>query len=45
MKDKTHEQKDIQELEAEVESWKDAYHNMRKFAEDSGLDVTSYHGP
>lgn len=27
-----------------LESWKDAYWNMRKFAEDSGLDTTCYHG-
>ena len=27
-----------------VESWKDAYENMRDFAEQSGLDVTCYSG-
>ena len=28
-----------------LESWKEAYENMRDFAVESGLDVTAYYGP
>ena len=28
-----------------LESWRDAYENMRQFAIQNGLDVTCYYGP
>ena len=28
-----------------AESYKDAYHNMRDWAKENGVDTTAYHGP
>lgn len=36
---------EVTRTQAALDSYMDAYQNMRQFAIDSGLDVTTYHGP
>lgn len=42
---KLHYRRKIKSLESALDSYMDAYQNMRQYAIDSGLDVTCYYEP